>query len=103
MNACLCVCIYIYIYIYIDTINILDAINHLTTLKNNKQFQVKYTYKFKRYKLKLSTNIEKILFLNSVFFLFAWTILGIFAAVANNTLYGSKLYIFLLCQKSLGY
>uniref|UniRef100_A0A671Q229 G protein-coupled receptor kinase n=1 Tax=Sinocyclocheilus anshuiensis TaxID=1608454 RepID=A0A671Q229_9TELE len=28
---------------------------------------------------------------------------GIFVAIANNTLYGSKLYIFLLCQKSLGY
>ncbi len=25
---------------------------------------------------------------------------GIFVAIANNTLYGSKLYIFLLCQKS---
>ncbi len=29
--------------------------------------------------------------------------LGIFVATANNTLYGSKLAIFLLCQKSLGY
>ncbi len=28
---------------------------------------------------------------------------GIFVAIANNTLYGSKLYIFLLCQKSLEY
>ncbi len=28
---------------------------------------------------------------------------GIFVATANNTLYGSKLSIFLLCQKSLGY
>uniref|UniRef100_A0A673L5W7 Bifunctional heparan sulfate N-deacetylase/N-sulfotransferase 1-like n=1 Tax=Sinocyclocheilus rhinocerous TaxID=307959 RepID=A0A673L5W7_9TELE len=28
---------------------------------------------------------------------------GIFVAIANNTLYGSKLSIFLLCQKSLGY
>ncbi len=28
---------------------------------------------------------------------------GIFVVIANNTLYGSKLYIFLLCQKSLGY
>ncbi len=28
---------------------------------------------------------------------------GIFVAIANNTLYGSKLYIFLLCQKSLAY
>ncbi len=28
---------------------------------------------------------------------------GIFTAIAKNTLYGSKLYIFLLCQKSLGY
>ncbi len=28
---------------------------------------------------------------------------GIFVAIDNNTLYGSKLYIFLLCQKSLGY
>ncbi len=27
---------------------------------------------------------------------------GIFVAIANNTLYGSKLSIFLLCQKSLG-
>ncbi len=27
----------------------------------------------------------------------------IFAAIANNTLYGSKLWIILLCQKSLGY
>ncbi len=26
---------------------------------------------------------------------------GIFVAIANNTLYGLKLYIFLLCQKSL--
>ncbi len=26
---------------------------------------------------------------------------GIFVAIDNNTLYGSKLYIFLLCQKSL--
>ncbi len=26
---------------------------------------------------------------------------GIFVAIANNTLYGSKLYILLLCQKSL--
>ncbi len=25
---------------------------------------------------------------------------GIFVAIDNNTLYGSKLYIFLLCQKS---
>ncbi len=28
---------------------------------------------------------------------------GIFVAIANNTLYGSKLSIFLLCQKLLGY
>ncbi len=28
---------------------------------------------------------------------------GVFVAIANNTLYGSKLYIFLLCQKSLEY
>ncbi len=28
---------------------------------------------------------------------------GIFVAIANNTLYGSKLQIFILCQKSLGY
>uniref|UniRef100_A0A672K830 Tetratricopeptide repeat, ankyrin repeat and coiled-coil containing 2 n=1 Tax=Sinocyclocheilus grahami TaxID=75366 RepID=A0A672K830_SINGR len=28
---------------------------------------------------------------------------GIFVAIANNTLYGSQLYISLLCQKSLGY
>ncbi len=28
---------------------------------------------------------------------------GIFVEIANNTLYGSKLYIFLLCQKSLAY
>ncbi len=28
---------------------------------------------------------------------------GIFVAIDNNTLYGSKLYIFVLCQKSLGY
>ncbi len=28
---------------------------------------------------------------------------GIFVAIANNTLYESKLSIFLLCQKSLGY
>ncbi len=28
---------------------------------------------------------------------------GIFVAIAKNTLYGSKLEIFLLCQKSLGY
>ncbi len=28
---------------------------------------------------------------------------GIFVAVTNNTLYGSKLYIFISCQKSLGY
>ncbi len=28
---------------------------------------------------------------------------GIFVAIAKNTLYGSKLSIFLLCQKSLGY
>ncbi len=28
---------------------------------------------------------------------------GIFVAIANNTLYWSKLYIFLLCQKSLAY
>ncbi len=27
----------------------------------------------------------------------------IFVAIAKNTLYGSNLYIFLLCQKSLGY
>ncbi len=26
---------------------------------------------------------------------------AIFVAIANNTLYGSKLYFFLLCQKSL--
>ncbi len=26
---------------------------------------------------------------------------AIFVAIANNTLYGSKLYIFILCQKSL--
>ncbi len=26
---------------------------------------------------------------------------GIFVAIDNNTLYGSKLYIFILCQKSL--
>ncbi len=31
------------------------------------------------------------------------SITGIFVAIANNTVYGSKLYIFLLCQKSLGY
>ncbi len=28
---------------------------------------------------------------------------GIFVSIANNPLYGSKLSIFLLCQKSLGY
>ncbi len=28
---------------------------------------------------------------------------GIFVEIANNTLYGSKLYIFLLCQKLLAY
>ncbi len=28
---------------------------------------------------------------------------GIFVAIAKNTLHGSKLYIFILCQKSLGY
>ncbi len=28
---------------------------------------------------------------------------GYFAAIAKNTLYESKLYIFILCQKSLGY
>ncbi len=28
---------------------------------------------------------------------------SIFVAIANNTLYGSKIYIFLLCQKSLAY
>ncbi len=28
---------------------------------------------------------------------------GIFVEIAKNTLYGSKLYIFILCQKSLGY
>ncbi len=28
---------------------------------------------------------------------------GIFVTIANNTLYGSKLYIFILCQKSLAY
>ncbi len=28
---------------------------------------------------------------------------GIFVAIANNTLHGSKLSIFLVCQKSLGY
>ncbi len=28
---------------------------------------------------------------------------GIFVAIGNNTLYGSKLLIFLLWQKSLGY
>ncbi len=30
-------------------------------------------------------------------------LLGIFVAIAKNTLYGSKLSIFMLCQKSLGY
>ncbi len=28
---------------------------------------------------------------------------SIFVAIANNALYGSKLYIFILCQKSLAY
>ncbi len=28
---------------------------------------------------------------------------GIFVAIAKNTLYGSKLLIFILCQKSVGY
>ncbi len=28
---------------------------------------------------------------------------SVFVAIANNTLYGLKLYIFLLCQKSLAY
>ncbi len=28
---------------------------------------------------------------------------GIFVAIDNNTLYGSKLSVFLLCHKSLGY
>ncbi len=28
---------------------------------------------------------------------------GIFITIAKNTLYGSKLFIFILCQKSLGY
>ncbi len=28
---------------------------------------------------------------------------SIFVAIANNTLYGLKLYIFLLCQKTLAY
>ncbi len=40
-------------------------------------------------------------------FIFGWTIplsrWGIFVAIAKNTLYGSKLSIFLLCQKSLGH
>ncbi len=40
-------------------------------------------------------------------FIFGWTIplsrWGIFVAIAKNTLYGSKLLISLLCQKSLGY
>ncbi len=31
----------------------------------------------------------------------SWVTEGIFVAIANNTLYGSKLYIFLLYQKSL--
>ncbi len=39
-------------------------------------------------------------------FIFGWTIplssTGIFVTIAKNTLYGSKLSIFLLCQKSLG-
>uniref|UniRef100_A0A673MVB1 UNC93-like protein MFSD11 n=1 Tax=Sinocyclocheilus rhinocerous TaxID=307959 RepID=A0A673MVB1_9TELE len=34
---------------------------------------------------------------------FTGTLTGIFVAIANNALYGSKLSIFLLCQKSLGY
>ncbi len=28
---------------------------------------------------------------------------GIFVAIANNTLYGLQLYIFILCQKALAY
>ncbi len=40
-------------------------------------------------------------------FIFGWTIplsrWGIFVEIAKNTLYGWKLLIFLLCQKSLGY
>ncbi len=40
--------------------------------KNNKQFQVKYTYN-KFYKLKLSTNIELLFFLLLLFFILAWT------------------------------
>ncbi len=28
---------------------------------------------------------------------------GIFVAIVNDTFYGSKLLIFILCQKSLGY
>ncbi len=44
-----------------------------------------------------------------LYHLWAWTTkavisnTGIFVAIANNTLYGSKWLIFLLCQKSLGY
>ncbi len=40
-------------------------------------------------------------------FIFGWTIplsrWGMFVAIAKNKLYGSKLLIFLLCQKSLGH
>ncbi len=40
-------------------------------------------------------------------FIFGWTIplsrWGVCVAIAKNTLYGSKLSFFLLCQKSLGY
>ncbi len=40
------------------------------------------------------TSLKSLLYFKSLF---------IFVAIAKNTLYGSKLLIFLLCQKSLGY
>ncbi len=45
--------------------------------------------------------------INDRIFILGWTNplsrLGIFVAIAKNTLHGSKLSIFLLCQKSLGF
>ncbi len=57
----------------------------------------------------MSKNTLHFIYIYIYIYMWPWTTkpvisnTGIFVAVANNTLYGSKLLIFLLCQKSLGY
>ncbi len=78
-----------------------QLLDHLVPLVNVFRWQAKENYWL--------SDQTKIWWLPSHIHLWAWSTKpvlshwGIFVAIANNTLYGSKLLFFLLCQKSLGY